>query len=140
MATRTQTKLKPSFLPTLLPRLKFMTSLLTPPCPPLLPRGRSVHKGSSLSLLPPHTVLLPQLRVPPIGYSPSCPSMRPSYGAQSFRKRLLQHESPAGPQILPEILLQHGVLCQATAPARSLLLHGSPCAAASFRACPTAEL
>ncbi|KAM9591174.1 uncharacterized protein ACIBXB_006073 [Morphnus guianensis] len=65
----------------------------------------------------------------------NCSSMGSFHRVQSFRNRLLQRGSPTGPQVLPENLLQHGLLsmgcssCQELAPAR-----GSPWAAGSFRA------
>jgi len=52
-----------------------------------------------------------------------CSSMGPSHEVQSFRNRLLQGASPMGSQVLPEHLLQHGLLsprrhrfCQEPAP------------------------
>lgn len=66
----------------------------------------------SLPLFPPHALPLLQYGVPPMGYSPSwmfqCRSfpqnaltqeilnIGPSHRMQSFRNRLLQHESPTG--------------------------------------------
>ena len=55
----------------------------------------------------------------------NCSSVGPFHGLQSFRHRLLQRGSPTGSQVLPENLLQRGLLspqirrsCQDPAPAR----------------------
>ena len=60
-----------------------------------------------------------------MNYSRICPF----HGVQSFRSRLFQRASPAGSQVLPANLLQHGLLfpwvhrsCQQPAPAQAL--HG----------------
>ena len=59
----------------------------------------------------------------------NCSSMGPFHGVQSFRNRLLQRGSPAGSQVLPANLLQHGLLslqghrpCQELAPVQAI--HG----------------
>ena len=56
-------------------------------------------------------------------FFPNCSSVGPFHGLQSFRHRLLQRGSPTRLQVLPEDLLQHGLLspqihrsCQEPAP------------------------
>ena len=107
---------------------------------------RSVHHTLSLLLLPPqgedssHSSPAPawgpshgrQSSMNFSSVSPShrlqfftnCTSVGPFHEVQSFRNRLLQHGSPAGSQVLPANLLQHGLLypwghrsCQEPAPA-----------------------
>ena len=82
---------------------------------------------SSVGSLPRETVLHELLQhgsFPRAAVLHNCSSVGPFHGVQSFRHRLLQRGSPTGSQVLPENLLQCGLLspqihrsCQEPAPA-----------------------
>jgi len=68
---------------------------------------------SSVGSLPHETVLHALLQCesfPRLQFFTNCSSVGPFHGVQSFRNRLLQHESPTGSQVLPASLIRHELL------------------------------